>query len=75
VAPYTSGPGGDCFALVWDSQGLAAYNGSGRAPAAATLEALRAATGREAPSPPERAPARPALRLVRDRPAQARRAA
>ncbi|MGH8990416.1 MAG: gamma-glutamyltransferase, partial [Acidimicrobiia bacterium] len=36
VAPYTSGPGGDCFALVWDGAGLHAYNGSGRAPADAT---------------------------------------
>jgi gamma-glutamyltranspeptidase/glutathione hydrolase len=45
VAPYTSGPGGDCFALVWDGNGLAGYNGSGRAPAAATLDAVRAAAG------------------------------
>ncbi len=45
VAPYTSGPGGDCFALVWDGQSLSGYNGSGPAPAAATLEAVRAAAG------------------------------
>jgi len=39
VAPYTCGPGGDCFALVWDGT-LHGYNGSGRAPAAATPEAV-----------------------------------
>ncbi len=43
VAPYTSGPGGDCLALVWDGDGLVAYNGSGRAPAGATPDAVRAA--------------------------------
>lgn len=45
VAPYSCGFGGDCFALVWDGGRLHAYNGSGRAPAAATPEAVRAATG------------------------------
>lgn len=40
VAPYTCGIGGDCFALVWDG-GLHGYNGSGRAPAAATPGAVR----------------------------------
>jgi gamma-glutamyltranspeptidase/glutathione hydrolase len=39
VAPYTCGIGGDCFALVWDGA-LLGYNGSGRAPAAATVDAL-----------------------------------
>jgi gamma-glutamyltranspeptidase/glutathione hydrolase len=39
VAPYTCGIGGDCFALVWDGA-LHGYNGSGRAPATATPEAL-----------------------------------
>jgi gamma-glutamyltranspeptidase / glutathione hydrolase len=39
VAPYTCGIGGDCFALVWDGA-LHGYNGSGRAPAAATPEAV-----------------------------------
>ena len=39
VAPYTCGIGGDCFALVWDGR-LHGYNGSGRAPAVATPDAL-----------------------------------
>ncbi|HEV7685158.1 MAG TPA: gamma-glutamyltransferase, partial [Acidimicrobiia bacterium] len=39
VAPYTCGIGGDCFALVWDGT-LHGYNGSGRAPAAATPDAV-----------------------------------
>ena len=39
VAPYTCGIGGDCFALVWDGA-LHGYNGSGRAPATATPEAV-----------------------------------
>lgn len=42
VAPYTCGIGGDCFAIVWDGTALHGYNGSGRAPAAATPEAVRA---------------------------------
>jgi gamma-glutamyltranspeptidase / glutathione hydrolase len=42
VTPYLCGFGGDLFALVW-REGLTAYNGSGRAPAAATVEAVRAA--------------------------------
>jgi gamma-glutamyltranspeptidase/glutathione hydrolase len=40
VAPYMCGYGGDLFALIY-SDGLHAYNGSGRAPAAATLNAVR----------------------------------
>ncbi len=40
VAPYTCGIGGDCFAIVWDGD-LHGYNGSGRAPAAATPETVR----------------------------------
>ncbi|HVE92812.1 MAG TPA: gamma-glutamyltransferase [Actinomycetota bacterium] len=44
VTPYLCGYGGDLFALVWDGS-LHAYNGSGRAPAAATVEAVRAAAG------------------------------
>jgi len=41
VTPYLCGYGGDLFALIWDG-GLHAYNGSGRAPAGAALEAVRA---------------------------------
>lgn len=44
VTPYMCGYGGDLFALVWDGR-LHAYNGSGRAPAAATLDGVRAAAG------------------------------
>ena len=40
VAPYTCGLGGDCFAIVWDGTALHGYNGSGRAPGAATPEAI-----------------------------------
>ena len=43
VAPYSCGLGGDLFALLWTGGELHAYNGSGRAPAAATPEAVRAA--------------------------------
>ena len=39
VAPYTCGIGGDCFALIWDGA-LHGYNGSGRAPAAASPDAI-----------------------------------
>lgn len=50
VTPYHCGPGGDLFAIVWAGGGLHAYNGSGRAPAGATLGAVRAAAG----DPPSR---------------------
>ncbi len=42
VEPVSTGMGGDMFALVWDNQDktVRAINGSGRAPAAASLEAL-----------------------------------
>jgi gamma-glutamyltranspeptidase/glutathione hydrolase len=44
VAPYLCGYGGDLFALVRrEGEALWAYNGSGRAPAAATVDAVRAA--------------------------------
>ena len=57
VAPYTCGVGGDCFALVWtERDGLAGYNGSGRAPAAATPEAVRAAAGPGASAMPAKGP-------------------
>ncbi|HZR83621.1 MAG TPA: gamma-glutamyltransferase [Candidatus Binatia bacterium] len=40
VEPYNTGVGGDCFALVWSARDreLRGYNGSGRSPAAATLD-------------------------------------
>lgn len=42
VEPMSTGIGGDCFALFWDAQEkrVTALNGSGRAPAAASLEEL-----------------------------------
>jgi gamma-glutamyltranspeptidase/glutathione hydrolase len=46
VTPYLCGYGGDLFALVW-RDGPFAYNGSGRAPAGATVEAVRTAAGGE----------------------------
>lgn len=42
VEAPSSGVGGDLFALVWDGTKLHALNGSGRAPAALTPEAMRA---------------------------------
>ncbi|MDG2308729.1 MAG: gamma-glutamyltransferase [Candidatus Binatia bacterium] len=50
VEPYSTGIGGDCFALVWSArdQRLFALNGSGRAPAGVSPEDLRAA-GSEMP--------------------------
>jgi gamma-glutamyltranspeptidase/glutathione hydrolase len=44
VTPYLCGFGGDLFALVWQG-GVHGYNGSGRAPAAATPEAVAEAAG------------------------------
>ncbi|HYT29444.1 MAG TPA: gamma-glutamyltransferase family protein [Actinomycetota bacterium] len=55
VAPYLCGFGGDLFALVW-RDGLTAYNGSGRAPAAATPDAVRASVGPEVDGMPQRGP-------------------
>jgi gamma-glutamyltranspeptidase / glutathione hydrolase len=42
VEPFMTGIGGDCFMLIWDpaSQQLHGLNGSGRAPRAATREAI-----------------------------------
>jgi gamma-glutamyltranspeptidase/glutathione hydrolase len=39
VAPYLCGYGGDLFAIVWDGE-LHGYLGSGRSPAAATLDSV-----------------------------------
>jgi gamma-glutamyltranspeptidase / glutathione hydrolase len=44
VAPYLCGYGGDLFALVWTDTAVG-YNGSGRAPKAATLDSVRTAAG------------------------------
>lgn len=43
VEPMSCGPGGDVFALVWDASArrLFGLNGSGRAPAGATIAAFR----------------------------------
>ncbi len=42
VEPTSNGIGSDAFALVWDGAKLYGLNGSGRAPKALTLEAVRA---------------------------------
>ena len=46
------GIGGDAFALVWDPSDarLYGFNGSGRSPAALTIEAVRAAGHDEMPA-------------------------
>ncbi len=46
VAPYLCGYGGDVFAIVWDGE-LHGYLGSGRSPAAATIETVRDRAGSE----------------------------
>lgn len=43
VQPGSNDIGGDLFALVWDGERLHGLNASGRAPAALTLDAMRAA--------------------------------
>src|SRR5215468_4682442 len=43
VEPTSNGIGSDAFALVWDGERLHGLNGSGRAPAALTVDAVRAA--------------------------------
>jgi len=45
VTPYLCGFGGDLFALVWVDGRPVGYNGSGRAPASVTAEAVREAVG------------------------------
>ncbi len=47
VAPYMCGYGGDLFTIIWTDGELHAYNGSGRAPSAATVDAVRRAVGQE----------------------------
>jgi len=47
VLPYLCGYGGDLFAIVYDGD-VHAYNGSGRAPAGATVEAVRERVGGDA---------------------------
>ncbi len=41
VEPTSNGIGGDLFALVWDGSRLHGLNGSGRAPAALTIDRVR----------------------------------
>lgn len=41
VEPNTNSIGGDAFALIWDGTTLHGLNGSGRAPASLTIEAVR----------------------------------
>ena len=51
VEPESTGVGGDMFALIWndDEKKVRALNGSGRAPAAASIDQLRAAGHRRMP--------------------------
>src|SRR5512139_2098555 len=44
VEPFSTGIGGDCFMLIWQAaeRALHGLNGSGRAPRAATVDALAA---------------------------------
>ena len=48
VTPYLCGYGGDVFALIWNDGESVGYNGSGRAPAEATPEAVREAARSDA---------------------------
>src|SRR5712691_3069072 len=45
VMPYACGYGGDLFAIIWDGDAIHAYNGSGRAPAAAAAATVRSRVG------------------------------
>src|SRR6266498_4602474 len=47
VTPYLCGYGGDLFAIIWKDDAVFAYNGSGRAPAAASLDAVRRVVGND----------------------------
>jgi gamma-glutamyltranspeptidase/glutathione hydrolase len=52
VEPMSTGVGGDLFALIWTAadKGVTALNGSGRAPAAASIDDLRAKGHRRMPA-------------------------
>jgi gamma-glutamyltranspeptidase/glutathione hydrolase len=50
VEPTSNGIGADVFSLVWDGSTLHGLNGSGRAPAATTPEAIRADGHAQMPS-------------------------
>ncbi len=50
VEPTSNGIGGDVFSLIWDGNQLHGINGSGRAPAASTAAAVRAAGHAEMPN-------------------------
>lgn len=50
LEPTSNGLGGDAFAIVWDGERLHGLNGSGRAPAALSVEALRRAGHSEMPA-------------------------
>jgi len=50
VEPTSNGIGGDVFSLIWDGSTLHGLNGSGRAPAASTVAAVRADGHTEMPS-------------------------
>jgi gamma-glutamyltranspeptidase/glutathione hydrolase len=50
VEPTSNGIGGDVFSLVWDGNALHGLNGSGRAPAATTAAAVRAAGHAQMPN-------------------------
>lgn len=41
LMPFACGVGGDLFAVVWDGERATGYDGAGRSPGAATLEAVR----------------------------------
>src|SRR5438105_8419537 len=50
VEPTSNGIGSDAFALVWDGTKLHGLNGSGRAPAALTIDAVRQRGHQEMPA-------------------------
>jgi gamma-glutamyltranspeptidase/glutathione hydrolase len=50
LEPTSNGLGGDGFALIWDGATLHGINGSGRAPAALSVEALHRAGHAEVPT-------------------------